>query len=95
MRPLDPGLAQLCWAVRLEAPTPALAALSVCALRLASAQPGCLGGDAVAQLTYWDSVDAIAAWRDRVEQLVRQRLGRGAGEFEFTVSRRRAEDACA
>ncbi|UTH73701.1 antibiotic biosynthesis monooxygenase [Chromobacterium sp. IIBBL 290-4] len=95
MKPLDSGLAQPCWAVKLEAPTPALAALSVCALRLASAQPGCLGGDAVEQLSFWDSVDAIAAWRDRVEQLVRQRLGRGAGEFEFTVSHRLPEGACA
>ncbi|AUH51531.1 hypothetical protein CXB49_12230 [Chromobacterium sp. ATCC 53434] len=87
MRPLETAPAQPCWAVRLSAETPALGGLAICALRLASAQPGCLGGDAVAQLTYWDSVDAIAAWRGRVEQLVQQRLGRGAGEFGFEVRR--------
>ncbi|QEL55014.1 hypothetical protein [Chromobacterium paludis] len=95
MKPLHATSALPCWVVRLIATSPALAGLSVSALRLASGQPGCLGGDAVEQLTYWDSVEAIAAWRDQVEQLVRQRLGRGAAGFEFAVSRRQAEDACA
>ncbi|MBM2883653.1 hypothetical protein JFK97_04560 [Chromobacterium phragmitis] len=92
MKPFDQPPFQPCWTVRLTADTPALAGLSLCVLRLATAQPGCLGGDAVEQLTYWDSVDAIADWRGRVEQLVLQRLGRGAGEFDFVVSRRLPED---
>ncbi|MBP4045807.1 antibiotic biosynthesis monooxygenase family protein [Chromobacterium violaceum] len=79
MTVLDRPPAQACWAANL-AGDGAAAELSRCALRLAESQPGCLGVTAEDRVTYWDSVEAIAAWRARVELLARQRLGRGADE---------------
>ncbi|WP_047237029.1 antibiotic biosynthesis monooxygenase family protein [Chromobacterium subtsugae] len=77
---------QACWAVSLAAEA-AHSDPARCVLRLAAAQPGYLGGEG--RVTYWDSVEAIAAWRARAEQLARQ--GRGADdaapELSFLVSR--------
>ncbi|OHX14764.1 hypothetical protein [Chromobacterium sphagni] len=84
---IDAPPALACWAVSLVAGEPAQPELARCVLRLAAVQPGYLGGEG--QVTYWDTVEAIAAWRARVEQLSQQRLGREAWRqpFSFVVSR--------
>ena len=52
-------------------------------LRLAEVQPGYLGAESARDsagfgitVSYWDSVEAIAAWRQHAEHLVAQKLGR-------------------
>lgn len=53
-----------------------------CCVRLAASQPGFLHVDQeqnnVAAVLYWDSVDAIAVWRQLMEQVFARRWGHQA-----------------
>ncbi len=59
---------------------------------LAKEQPGCLGFDSARDaggfgitVSYWESLDAIAAWKAHPEHLEAQALGRDKWYAEFDV----------
>jgi heme-degrading monooxygenase HmoA len=59
---------------------------------LAAQQPGYLGHEAARgadglgiTVSYWSSLEAIQAWRDHVEHLVAQRLGRERWYSGYTL----------
>lgn len=79
------------WAVVLSSALPQVS-LGDSMLRLAQGQPGYLGAEPGRQaqgrrsvVSYWGSVDAIAAWRNRAEQLACQRLGPGGWSGAFSL----------
>lgn len=70
-------------------------------LRLAAAQPGYLGVETVRDpetglgitVSYWQSVQAITAWKENAEHLAVQRLGRERWYAGFAVRIARVERA--
>lgn len=61
-------------------------------VELAVQQPGCLGFDSARSadgfgitVSYWESLDAIAAWKEHPEHLEAQALGREKWYVEFDV----------
>jgi len=69
-------------------------------LRLAEVQPGYLGAESARDaagfgitVSYWDSVEAIAAWRHHAEHLVAQKLGRDVWYQYFSLKVARVERA--
>ncbi|WP_024302338.1 antibiotic biosynthesis monooxygenase [Pseudogulbenkiania sp. MAI-1] len=69
-------------------------------MRLASVQPGFLGVESARDengfgitVSYWDSVEAIAAWRHHAEHMVAQRLGREVWYQAFSLKVARVERA--
>ena len=66
-------------------------------VELAARQPGFLGIESVREgaigitVSYWDSMDAIDAWRRDVEHRVAQRLGRERWYDEYAVRVARVE----
>ncbi len=61
-------------------------------VELAAEQPGFCGIDSVradegfgVTVSYWDSLEAIEAWRDQAEHLEAQRLGRERWYHRFEV----------
>lgn len=68
-------------------------------VELAEQQPGYLGMESVREgavgitVSYWDSVDAIDAWRKHVEHREAQRLGRDQWYEAYEVRVARVERA--
>lgn len=69
-------------------------------MRLASVQPGFLGVESARDengfgitVSYWDSVEAIAAWRHHAEHMVAQRFGCEAWYQVFSLKVVRVERA--
>ncbi len=68
-------------------------------VELAKQQPGYLGMESVREgavgitVSYWDSVDAIDAWRKHVEHREAQRLGRDQWYEAYEVRVARVERA--
>lgn len=68
-------------------------------VELARAQPGFLGMESVREgaigitVSYWDSQEAIAAWRKHVDHREAQRLGRAAWYDEYAVRVAKVERA--
>ncbi len=66
-------------------------------LELAEQQPGYLGIESVEESTlgitvsYWQSLEAIAAWKQQVEHLEAQRLGRERWYQGYTIRIARVE----
>ncbi|WP_293764806.1 antibiotic biosynthesis monooxygenase [uncultured Aquitalea sp.] len=69
-------------------------------VRLAEVQPGFLGAESSRDaqgfgitVSYWESVEAIAAWRANAEHLVAQKLGREVWYERFSLKVARVERA--
>ncbi|HJV07900.1 MAG TPA: antibiotic biosynthesis monooxygenase [Chromobacteriaceae bacterium] len=93
------------WAVifssQLRSDEPRYAEMADRMVRLAQTQPGFLGvesshrdahGNGIT-VSYWESVEAIAAWRQHAEHLVAQQLGREVWYQSFSLRVARVERA--
>ena len=64
-------------------------------LALAAEQPGYLGVDTAPGITvsYWESLDAIAAWREQADHAVAQTRGRAAWYAAYALHICRVEES--
>jgi heme-degrading monooxygenase HmoA len=76
------------------------AAMAEQMMALALAQPGCLGAESTRSesgfgitVSYWRDEQSIAAWRENVEHLVAQRLGRERWYTHYALRVARVERA--
>ena len=81
--PVPPYYAVVFSSVRSDADDDGYATMSNAMARLAAMQPGYLGIEAARgddrigiTVSYWASLEAIAAWKNHVDHLVAQRLGK-------------------
>jgi len=89
--PAPPYYAVIFTSVRHERPGDGYAELAARMVDLARRQPGCLGVESAREgglgitVSYWSSLDAIAAWKAHAEHADAQRRGRGSLYARFRV----------
>lgn len=79
--PPPPYYAVIFTSIRNEQDQPGYAHTAAAMLRLAEQQPGYLGHESCREdigitVSYWESPEAIRAWKQQEEHLLAQRLGR-------------------
>lgn len=90
--PAPPYYAVIFTSLRREQPGDGYGAMAARMEELASQQPGFLGIESVRDasglgitVSYWQSLEAVAAWKQNAEHLVAQRLGREQWYERFTL----------